>query len=100
MNKDKAFQLVRTYIKDHANADVFEISENTGVPLKGIVSFIKSGDLSMTDIDDSKLSNLIRCESCGIKIRSGRYCKSCGTKAINVVEKDVKGKVHLNHAKK
>jgi len=66
------FELVKNYIYDHPQANVIEISEETGVPEKDIFYFLKEGRLSI-----SEDNGMLNCESCGCSISTGRYCETC-----------------------
>ncbi len=69
---DRDFVLVRDYLYKHEQADIKEISENTGVEEKQILVFLKEERLSI-----AKTSKLLTCDRCGQPITTGRYCKKC-----------------------
>jgi len=69
---DKAFRKVRDYIYDHPQADIMEITQNTGVPEKWIFDFLKEERLELTSG-----STMLTCEQCGAPVQSGKYCKKC-----------------------
>lgn len=72
---EKKFELVKNYIYEHPNANVVEISEETGVSEKDIFYFLKEGRLSI-----SEDNGMLLCESCGHSITTGRYCEACNKK--------------------
>ena len=53
-----------------------EVVENTGVPEKVILYYLKEGRLSMVNA-----TGLLRCEQCGATINFGRLCEKCQNKA-------------------
>lgn len=69
---DRKFLIIRDFIYQNEEADVMQISEETGIDGKVILEFLKEGRLTL-GIESSLLS----CESCGKPIRSGKYCEAC-----------------------
>ena len=63
----------RNYIEEHPGANVYEISETTGVSRKVITNLVKDGRFEVTK--ESK--TFMMCEVCGVSIRSGRVCRNC-----------------------
>lgn len=64
---------VRNYLDEHNGANVAEISEATGVTHKSIRDMIKDNRF---EIINSR-GGYLRCEICGVNIRSGRLCPKC-----------------------
>ncbi|MDD5018151.1 MAG: hypothetical protein PHO15_08655 [Eubacteriales bacterium] len=75
---DRGFILVKEYIYDHPDANVVEISNETGISEKIILHFLKEGRLSIETSDC-----LLTCEKCGKRIKSGRFCHACKTALEN-----------------
>lgn len=63
----------RNYIETHPGANTSQIAENTGVSQKSIRHMLKEGRLEIAS--DSK--TFMKCEICGINVRSGRLCDKC-----------------------
>lgn len=72
--EESDFKLVKEYIYDHENANIIEISEETGVSAEKIIRFLKEERLLMTSND---CNAALVCESCGSPIQTGRYCSGC-----------------------
>lgn len=68
---DKAFRKVRDYIYDHPQADIVEITQNTGVPEKWIFDFLKEERLEFTTG-----STMLSCEQCGARYNPEGIVKS------------------------
>lgn len=69
---EENFELVRKYIYDNPHANVVEISQETDVPERDILYFLKEGRLSIAEGD-----GMLLCENCGRSIITGRYCDHC-----------------------
>lgn len=67
---------VRLYIEKHSGATATEISEETGVSQAKIRQMLKEERLEVS----SNSIAFLRCEICGIEIRSGKYCEACDAK--------------------
>jgi len=67
---------VRLYIEKHNGATAIEISEATGVSQAKIRQMLKEERLEVS----SNSIAFLRCEACGIEIRSGKYCEACDVK--------------------
>lgn len=72
---DEQFLIVRDYLYDNPYASIEEVSENTEVPNKLIIQFLKDGRLSIVNA-----TGLLRCEQCGTSIDTGRFCAKCTQK--------------------
>lgn len=70
---EKKFAEVKKYIEEHKNATISVVSEELEVSTQQINQWIREERLSFSE--DSMV--MIQCESCGAKIRTGRYCDSC-----------------------
>ena len=64
---------VRNYIEQHSGATAAEASQATGVSQKKIRIMLKESRLEVAA--DSNI--FLRCEICGVNIRSGRFCPKC-----------------------
>ena len=73
---DDHYKVVRDYLYDNPNAPIEEVVENTGVPEKVILYYLKEGRLSMVNA-----TGLLRCEQCGATINFGMLCEKCQNKA-------------------
>lgn len=73
---------VRNYIEKHPGATSAQASAATGVSQKSIRSMLKEERLEIAANSNSFLT----CESCGAKIRYGRFCSKCETKYHRGVE--------------
>ncbi|MCR5686279.1 MAG: hypothetical protein K6G81_12855 [Lachnospiraceae bacterium] len=67
------FDKVRDYLVHNGAANMYEISEATGVSEKTIRRYLTESRLEIPE--GSPI--YIKCESCGCDIRSGRYCPDC-----------------------
>ena len=69
------FEDLRKYIWDNPTASISQVAEETEVPAKRILRYIREGRLivpeSMADI---------RCTSCGVQILEGNFCDPCAKK--------------------
>lgn len=73
------FDLVKAYLYDHPGAGIQEISEEFEVSVNQIHKWIREERLAFAE--DSLIG--IACESCGVDIKTGRFCKSCKDKLAN-----------------
>lgn len=71
--EEEDFQKVKKYLYENPDANISEVSEETGVETKKIISFLKQGRLEIKDENNS----ILTCERCGKSIRTGRFCKKC-----------------------
>lgn len=67
------FKKVRDFLRDFPGATMQEVSTNTGVSPTKINRWLKEERLEVSEGSPVALS----CESCGIRIRSGRFCLEC-----------------------
>ncbi|MBO8173146.1 MAG: flagellar protein [Bacillaceae bacterium] len=70
---EEEYQKCVEYLRENKGANLYQVSEDTGVSVKQITRFIREGRLSVTDNPNIG----IPCESCGTPIKSGRFCKDC-----------------------
>lgn len=64
---------VRNYLEEHPGANTAETSRAVGVTQKSIRDMLKEGKLEVSQ----NSAIFLKCEICGTKIRSGRYCPKC-----------------------
>lgn len=79
--EEEDFELVKNYIYENKNANMIEISNETGVSTKLIERFIREGRLMLSE--DSPIS--LKCEKCGADIRTGRFCEACSRSLSNEI---------------
>lgn len=77
---DEMFIKVRKYLEEKPNASMVVLVEDTGVPEKDIIAFLKEGRLSFAPGGAG-----IKCEKCGRQIQSGRMCDHCKAELSNVL---------------
>jgi flagellar operon protein (TIGR03826 family) len=75
---EQNFIIVKDYVYDHPDANVFDVTKETGVPEKTVLEFLREGRLSMQ-------ASELECEECGTPISSGRLCSECKNKLENVL---------------
>lgn len=69
------YGMTRNYLETHPGANTAQISANTGVSQKAIRNMLKEGKLEVA----ANSRTFIKCEMCGVNIRSGRLCDKCET---------------------
>ena len=75
---EESYNKVKDYVYDHPDANVFDVSKETGVPEKTVLEFLREGRLSMSTAD-------LECEECGKPITTGKLCSECKNKLENVL---------------
>lgn len=73
---------VRNYVEKHAGVTAAQVAEATGVKQKTIRTMLKESRLEIAEGSNSYL----KCEMCGVKIRSGRVCPQCEKNYNRAVE--------------
>lgn len=73
---DAKFEEVKEYVYDHPRVGMQEVSEKLEVPIAQIKQWIREERLAFAE--DSMIG--LECESCGVTIKTGRFCKSCKEK--------------------
>lgn len=75
-NLDQKFEEVKEYVYDHPRVDMTEVSEVFEISIQQIKQWIRDERLSFAE--DSLIG--LDCESCGVTIKTGRFCKGCKDK--------------------
>lgn len=70
---EKKFQEVKTYIWEHKDATIAQISEDMDVSTNQLRQWVREERLSFSD--DSPVG--LECEMCGATIKTGRFCANC-----------------------
>lgn len=73
---------VRNYIEKHKGATAAEIEAAVGVPQRSIRRMLKESRIEIAE--GSKV--FLYCESCGKKMRSGRFCSECEVQIHRSIE--------------
>ncbi|KGG79975.1 TIGR03826 family flagellar region protein [Caloranaerobacter azorensis] len=71
--EEEEFKRVKEYIYDHPDANIQMVSEETGVPVKKILRYLREGKLELK----TENNLLLACERCGKPIKTGRFCDKC-----------------------
>ena len=72
-DEEEKFYTIRNFLKGNRGATTYEVQEATGIELKLIIKFIREGRLSTMNSPNMTFP----CESCGVGITEGRFCKPC-----------------------
>ena len=72
-NDELDFQKVKEYLEEYPGANISNVVENTGVDTKKVIEFLKEGRLEIEGGGDI----ILECESCGVGIKTGRFCDKC-----------------------
>lgn len=97
--QENSFTLVRGYLKEHHDATMYEVSEETGVPVADIIYLIRDGRLMLRDNPNLTYP----CERCGGPTQAGRYCGSCAeelTGALNSAKSTLEEKARQHPKEK
>lgn len=77
--EDGIFETVRSYIKEHNDKTLEEVSNATDVSVKKILKYIKEGKIELAE----GTGITVPCDGCGKPITKGRYCGACADKIKN-----------------
>ena len=69
------FVEVKKYVRENPNIDIAELSEAMDVTVRQINRWVREERLVFSE--DSPIG--LPCESCGITIKTGRFCDKCKT---------------------
>lgn len=72
-SEEKDFKIVKDYIWENPGAGISEVSEETEIPTKKIIEFLRQGRLEIKD----QSNMVLPCEKCGESIKTGRFCEKC-----------------------
>lgn len=81
LEEDQSFIKVRRYIHSHKDVGIYEVSEACDVSPTLIIDWVKEERLVFAE----EAGVFLECEQCGLKIRSGKYCKTCKTKLVKTL---------------
>lgn len=70
------FQAVRDFLRKNPGANILDVSEATGVPVKKIQEYIREGRLVVSESAEWGVA----CEVCGAPVKTGRLCPKCTEK--------------------
>ena len=73
---------VRNYVEGHSGVTMAQAADATGVKQKTIRTMLKESRLEVADGS----SVYLKCEMCGVSIRSGRVCSKCEVSYNKMVE--------------
>lgn len=76
---EKKFQEVKVFIQDHPGVSMHVVAEECDVDMQQIRQWLREERLELSE--DSAL--VLACESCGLPIRSGRFCDKCRNAMVN-----------------
>lgn len=80
--EDEIYLLVREFLRQHPDASMGDVLDNTGVELETLVEMIQDGRL----IISNNPNLLYSCERCGNDTQSGRYCVQCTKELVTGFE--------------
>jgi flagellar operon protein (TIGR03826 family) len=83
------FQEVKAFLKENPGATVNQVSEATGATITQIEKFLKEGRLEISN----NVNIVLKCESCGAKIFTGKFCNKCQAELGHAIQ-DVKKQMH------
>ncbi|MFV0344255.1 MAG: hypothetical protein ACK5JH_15440 [Anaerocolumna sp.] len=82
------FKTVKEYIYNNPSATIMDTSQETGVRVTRIKSYLKDGRLVIPD--ESVI--FLNCEVCGESIKFGRVCRQCA----DSLSKELKNSMSIN----
>ncbi len=77
--RERKFQEVKEYIREHKTATLQQISEDMDVSIKQLQQWVREERLKFAD--DSPIA--MECENCGAPIKTGRFCPACKGKVAD-----------------
>ncbi len=83
---------VRLFIEQNRGATAAQIEKEIGVSQKAIRSMLRESKIEIT----AESRTFMKCDICGVNIRSGRYCSKCETAFHRQLEEDTR-KLHSSH---
>lgn len=85
---EEKFAQVKSYIYDNPHASIQQVAAENEVPIKQIKQWIKDERLSFSE--ESAIG--VECESCGVMIKTGRFCVNCKAEMQNSFSNAIKKK--------
>ncbi|MBQ9764911.1 MAG: flagellar protein [Lachnospiraceae bacterium] len=76
--EEKFFQ-VREYIRENKGASIIEVSRENEVSVEQIKEWIREDRIELDSATDPDFC----CMTCGVPIKSGKYCEYCKKKMVN-----------------
>ena len=67
------YDKVKEFLREFPGADITTVVEKTGVDTKKVITFLKEGRLEI----EGGGNIILECETCGVGINTGRFCKNC-----------------------
>lgn len=83
---------VRNYLEKNKGANVANISAETGVSRKSIRQMVKENRFEVIE----NRGGFLRCEMCGVEIRSGHFCPKCEEAFHRKVEAEARNERQRN----
>ncbi len=80
------FKQVKTYISDHSGCGIQEVARECEVEVSQIQQWLREERLQFSEDSMVQLS----CESCGVTIRSGRFCDKCKNEVVNGFQRSIR----------
>lgn len=78
---EEEFQKVKTYVRQHPNASVAQVSEECEVTVEQIRQWLREERLCLTGE-----SPQLTCDGCGAMIMSGKLCDKCKNETLNALK--------------
>lgn len=73
---DKMYEKVAQHLRDNRGCTIQQLSDETEVPVRQIVRFIREGRISIMNMPNMNYP----CEACGEPIRESHICENCRKK--------------------
>ncbi len=84
---EEKFDSVREFVRDNPGATIQQVCEENEVSQQQIHQWIREERLEFS----AESSVSIQCETCGAKIRTGRYCDDCKKKTLDSFKGTMRG---------
>ena len=94
LEKHKGANVSRSYLEKHKGANVSDISIETGVSRKSIRQMVKENRFEVIE----NRGGFLKCEMCGIAIKSGHFCPKCEEAFHRNVETEARNERQRNMA--
>lgn len=75
-NVEDKFDEVKSYVRDHGQAPINQVSEDCDVSVKQLKQWIREERLQLSE----ESGFFLECENCGASILTGRFCDRCKAK--------------------